>query len=85
VTNNPTYTWNQVSGATWYYLWVDGPGGHIFDGWYTAAQANCNGSTCSIAGVTPSLTSGSHTWWVQTWSPVGYGPWSSGLNFSISP
>jgi hypothetical protein len=85
VANNPTYTWNAVAGATWYYLWVDGPSGHIFDGWYTAAQANCNGSTCSIAGVTPSLTSGAHTWWVQTWSPVGYGPWSSGTNFTISP
>ena len=81
--NNPTYTWNEVSGATYYYLWLDGPSGHVFDKWYTAAQANCNGSTCSVAGATPSLTPGAHTWWIQTWNEGGYGPWSHRMDFGI--
>ena len=32
---------------------------------------------------TPGLTSGQYRWWIQTWNNVGYGPWSSGLNFSV--
>jgi predicted outer membrane repeat protein len=80
----PTYTWNEVSGATWYYLWVNGPSGNVIKQWYNAAQAGCNGSTCSV---TPStiLSNGAHTWWIQTWNSVGYGPWSTGMNFTISP
>ena len=81
-TNNPTYRWNEVSGATWYYLWVDGPSGNIFKQWYTSAQANCNGTTCSVAGATPDLGGGLHTWWVQTWGDAGSGPWSDGMTFT---
>jgi secreted trypsin-like serine protease len=81
-TNNPGYTWNEVSGATWYYLWVDGPSGNVIQTWYTAAQANCNGSTCSVANATPGLSTGSHTWWIQTYNSVGYGPWSDPMTFS---
>jgi hypothetical protein len=80
--NNPTYNWNQVSAATWYYLWVDGPSGHILDKWYSTADANCNGSTCSVANATPNLSGGTHTWWIQTWNSVGYGPWSAGKTFT---
>jgi bacillolysin len=80
--NTPTYTWNEVSGATWYYLWVDGPSGNVIKTWYSSAQANCNGSTCSV---TPStiLSNGAHTWWIQTWNSVGYGPWSNRMDFSV--
>jgi hypothetical protein len=80
--NNPTYTWNQVSGATWYYLWVDGPSGNVLKKWYTSVDANCNGSTCSVAGATPGLSPGTHTWWIQTWSNAGDGPWSDAKTFS---
>lgn len=81
VDNNPTYTWNQVSSATWYYLWVDGPNGNVLKQWYTVAQANCNGSTCSVTPTT-TLSSGTYRWWIQTWNSTGYGPWSDGMNFS---
>jgi hypothetical protein len=81
-TNNPTYTWNEVSDATWYYLWVNGHSGKIFDKWYTAAQAGCNGTTCSVAGATPGLSAGAHTWWVQTWNNAGDGPWSAAKSFT---
>ena len=81
-TNTPTYSWHQVSGATWYYLWVNGPSGNVIKQWYTAGQVSCNGSTCSVTPST-ALTAGAHTWWIQTWNNAGYGPWSNGMNFSI--
>ncbi len=80
---NPTYTWNEVAGATWYYLWVNGPSGNVIAQWYEAS-AVCGGGTCSVTPTT-TLGGGSHTWWVQTWNTVGYGPWSSGMSFTTSP
>jgi hypothetical protein len=81
----PTYIWNTVTAkeegvATWYYLWVDGPNGNEVQQWYQASSI-CSGSTCSV---TPSvtLTGGAHTWWVQSWNPSGYGPWSDGKSFT---
>jgi hypothetical protein len=84
-TSRPTYTWNAVTCATWYYLWVNGPSGNVIKQWYTAAQANCASETGTCA-VTPSTTlaNGNHTWWIQTWNSAGYGPWSSGLSFTVS-
>ena len=81
-TSNPTYNWNKVSAATWYNLYVSGPSGYVFTQWYRSSDV-CGASTCSIPGATPGLTSGQYRWWIQTWNNVGYGPWSTGLNFSI--
>ncbi|HSL27920.1 MAG TPA: serine protease, partial [Anaerolineales bacterium] len=80
----PTYTWNAVPTMTYYYLWVTGPAGNVFKEWYTAEQAGCsNGTgTCSVTPST-SLAGGNHTWWIQTWNPAGYGPWSSGMSFAL--
>jgi phosphatidylinositol-3-phosphatase len=80
---NPTYTWNQVSEATWYYLWVDGPNGNVIKQWYTTVQANCNGTTCSVTPAT-TLSGGAYTWKVQTWNSNGYGAWSTVMNFSTT-
>jgi hypothetical protein len=82
VTNTPTYTWNEVPGSTWYYLWVNGPSGTVIQQWYTAAQANCNNSTCSVMPSTP-LSNGAYIWWIQTWNEAGVGPWSDSMNFNI--
>jgi hypothetical protein len=84
ITNNgPTYTWNEVSGSTWYFLWVDEPSGNVIQQWYTSAQANCDGTTCSVTPSTP-LSNGGHSWWIQTYSSAGYGPWSDRVDFSVS-
>ena len=77
----PTYTWNAVNGATWYYLWVDGPSGNVIKTWYEAT-AICSAATCSVTPDT-TLGSGAHKWWVRTWSSAGYGPWSAEGNFSL--
>jgi YD repeat-containing protein len=63
---------------------VDGPSTTgIIKQWYTPAQANCNGSTCSLTpGIT--LSYEMHTWRVQTWNHAGNGPWSDGMSFSTT-
>lgn len=83
-TKNPTYTWNQVTGSTWYYLWVVGPSGDVIKTWYSSAQAGCNGITCSVADVTPNLSPGAYTWRVQTYNSTGNGPWSDPMSFSLA-
>ena len=82
-TPNPTYTWNEVSGSTWYLLQVNGPTGMVVYQWYTSAQASCNGTTCSVTPTT-NLPAGSYTWWVLTYSTTD-GTWSSGMGFTVSP
>jgi hypothetical protein len=80
----PTYIWDVVAGATSYYLWVDAPGqSGIIKQWYTAAEANCNGTTCSVTPAT-TLGGGNHAWAIQTRNNVGYGPWSSPKSFSTT-
>jgi hypothetical protein len=82
-TVTPTYTWNAVSNATWYYLWVDDAAGNKIKQWYTAAQAGC-GSGTGICSVTPAVAvGGASKWWIQTWNASGYGPWSSGMAFTV--
>jgi uncharacterized repeat protein (TIGR02543 family) len=82
---NPTYTWDEVPGNAAYYLWVDGPTATgIIKQWFIPAQANCNGTTCSVTPAT-TLGGGSHTWAVRTWNKAGYGPWSSSKSFSLTP
>lgn len=82
---SPTYTWNAVPGATWYYLWVDDTMGTRIAQWYRAAEAGCaNGvGTCAVTPTTV-LTPGQAMWWIQTWSPNGYGPWSLAMTFTAT-
>jgi hypothetical protein len=83
-TFTPTYTWNAVSTATDYYLWVNDAVGNRIQEWYTAAQAGCVGGT-GTCSVTPSTPAGPGTcqWWIQTKSDGGVGPWSTGMYFTI--
>ncbi len=82
---NPTYTWNKVNGATWYYLWVARPSGEPIKIWYNASTPGvCGASTCSVTP-TATLAGGAHTWWIQTWNPVGFGAWSTGKTFNVTP
>ena len=80
-TNNPTYTWNSVFDASWYYIYIQGPSGLVHADWYSAAQV-CVASTCSLPNV-KTLAVGEHRWWIQTWNSNGYGPWSTGMTFTV--
>ncbi len=80
----PTYTWNAVSTATWYNLWVNGPSGNVINLWFSAAGAGCSSGTGTCSATPPTtLALGNHTWWIQTYSSAGHGPWSSGKAFTV--
>ena len=81
--STPTYTWNAVTGATWYYLWVRDSTGDAIKKWYTASQAGCAGGsgTCSVQHAT--AVSGNSKWWIKAWNSSGSGPWSSAKAFTV--
>jgi hypothetical protein len=81
----PTFIWNPVSGATYYQLYVnDGSGQTRVKQWYTAQAIGCASGTCATNPDIP-LTTGAGAWWVQAWSPAGYGPWSAPGHFTLLP
>ena len=85
-TTTPAYSWNAVTGATWYLLWVqDNLRSVKIQSWFTSAQAGCvsGTGTCTVTP-TGSLATGSYQWWVQTWNDSGYGPWSTPLSFTVA-
>jgi hypothetical protein len=82
--DTPTYTWNAVSDATWYNLWVNDSTGNPIDNWYSAADAGC-GSGSGSCSITPEteLALGSCVWWIKTYNNDGHGDWSSSLSFTV--
>jgi hypothetical protein len=84
-TATPTYTWNALSNATWYYLWVNDSTGEKVKQWYSTDDAGCAGGT-GTCSVTPTavLAQGSAKWWVQGYNSSGFGPWSSPMPFSVT-
>ena len=81
-TDTPTYSWNADPNSTWYYLWVDDSTGNRIAQWYTGAQAACPGGGICYATPDVDLAPGSARWWIQTWGPSGYGPWSDSMAFT---
>ena len=71
----PTYTWQAVPGMTWYHLWIEHSSVARITQWMTVATAGC-GSGTGLCSYTPGTALGSDTgtWWIQVWSPAGYGP-----------
>jgi len=85
-TLTPVFMWNAVSNSTYYYLWVTDSTGEKIKEWYSAAQARCASGTGTCFVASPAvLAVGDGQWWIQTWNDAGYGPWSSGLSFNVSP
>ncbi len=78
----PAYIWNVASGASDYYLWVDGPSGAVLRQWHTAAGV-CGAATCSFTPSAP-LLDGAHVFWVQAKNASGTGPWSAAMRFTVS-
>jgi hypothetical protein len=78
----PTYTWNAVPYSTWYHLWINDSTGNKINQWYTRGEAGC-ASGIGNCTVTPTTeVRGAGQWWVQTYSSVGLGSWSTGLSFT---
>lgn len=84
-TPTPTYTWNAVTGSTWYLLWVnDSASAGKVNKWYSAEQGGCSSGTgtCSVTPDT-ALANGAAQWWIQTWNSSGNGPWSDAMSFTV--
>ena len=82
--STPTYRWSVVAEATWYQLWVNDPTGNVILAWYTASEVNASSGECAVTPDT-ALAVGDGTWWVRAWnSEQGNGPWSQGLDFTLS-
>jgi C1A family cysteine protease len=82
----PTFTWNAVLDSSWYYLKVDDSTGNRIQQWYRASEAGCASGTgtCSVKPTTK-LQRGAGKFLVQTYSTGGTGPWSTAMNFTVTP
>lgn len=79
------FTWQAVGDATFYYLWVnDATASPRFTSWYPAGQACPAGTATCFVTLTTGFAMGAARWWIQTWNPDGFGPFSTPLDFDIS-
>jgi len=77
-----TYTWNIVPSASDYRLLVVTPTGiHVKDELHSAASLSCNSTECSVL-TTP--LSGTYWWGIQAKNALGWGPWSTFIQFSAA-
>ena len=85
-TVQPTYSWNAVSGSTWYYLLVKQSSANRVAAWYSAADAGCPSGT-GTCSVTPfdQIVEGAGEWWIQTYNDDGNGSLSTGMDFTCNP
>ena len=82
----PEFSWNSVSSATWYKIWVEYNGSRIYQKWFSAAALGCSGGgSCTASDPNISLNPATYLWKVRAYSPAGTGPWSSTLSFEIVP
>jgi hypothetical protein len=79
-TNNPTYVWKELAGATGYHLWVYDRNNHTrVNQMYTTAV--CSGGTCSVTpGV--ALPTGAAKWYIRAQNALEFGPWTF-TNFTV--
>ena len=82
----PTFTWNVVSGATWYHVWVnDVEAGDttVLQKWISVeVNADCTGGNCTF-DCPQTLAAGNYRWWIRAWNDSGTGPWSSPNSFTV--
>lgn len=72
-----TYEWSMDINATWYRLWIQQDvSGRWYDRWYAYPFGHDMGTVVS------NHPGGAMTWWIRTWGPDGYGPWSSPATFT---
>ena len=82
----PTFSWNAVTGASDYRLWVrdNVTNATLIDTLYSAAEAGCDtGTVCSPVLPTPQLADGRYKGWVRTKNAIGWGPFSDVLRFNV--
>jgi hypothetical protein len=81
IDSNPSFKWEKVARAEWYFLAVSSPAGSLHKQWYHSDQV-CTASTCKVDSIV-SLESGDYTWQVVAQNVAGY-TISTPLAFSVS-
>src|SRR5262245_42618760 len=73
ISDQMTFQWNAVSGATYYGLWTKDGAGKESDQWYTSDATNCGAgqATCSLT-IDGTLPPGTNWWAIQAWKPGAY-------------
>ncbi len=72
----PEFEWNAVAEATWYHIVATRVGqGSYMEKWVQAPATNWQSSVEFVGG--------DYNWWIQGWSPAGFGPWSDAVAFTI--
>jgi len=80
-TNVPVYSWNPVTNATWYYLYIIDGSDTVYTDWFSTSA--CSSGVCFIRP-NFTLSNGNARWWVIPWNEtIGYGEWSDGSDFSV--
>lgn len=76
---------NGVTDSTWYHLWLNHEGATHWETWVRHSETADGGGgqrTYPVPGDT-TFPSGTYTWWVQPWNPLGYGLWSPAMTFEL--
>jgi hypothetical protein len=80
-TRTPTFTWDVVPGATWYYLQLESGEDTQIGQWYSALDV-CPGEVCSLTLTRP-IDNGTYTWSMQSRNSMADSPFSSSLRFTV--
>jgi len=77
---NPPFIWKKADRATWYLLYVSGPGGVgvIVNQWYPASV--CDTTKCVVESPVTLTGGNDYKWWVLSWNAAG-SKWSAGNVF----
>jgi len=86
-TSQPTFSWSEITGATWYYLWVSdltNAGGPVVQQWFRAGlNLECSEGVCNLKSPVP-LANGPYRWFLRPWTATsGVGPWTAPQDFVI--
>jgi hypothetical protein len=82
---SPTFAWDDqpADNVTQWLLYIRTAAGGGYSYLYSPAQANCDGTACSVAAPRV-LPTGSTSWWVRASNAVGVGPWSTQTDFAVA-
>ncbi|MCP4021890.1 MAG: serine protease [Desulfobacteraceae bacterium] len=90
VSNSTTFIWNEDTFATWYKFYLcNSSKTYEFIQWYAKEDSTlnypeitCENGTCSITA-DMALEDDTYEWWIMGWNDSGFGPWSSGMYFTV--
>ncbi|MEQ9028994.1 MAG: S8 family serine peptidase, partial [Aggregatilineales bacterium] len=85
---NPLYTWTDIAGAEYYYLYVANSSGSQIINEVVSDAGYCNGTQCQLDATTLResyrLPNGAYTFYVRGWKDGQATPWSGGMSFTVN-